>query len=167
MTESGTEKRLVIDLDQCDDCGSCTVHCDYLYHPYGEDHGVLGLREQATFALVCRRCEFASCVEACPFNAIERKDDQVLKRHNLRCVSCKLCAHACPFGTIYTDMLPFYESHCDACLGRVGDAPACVAGCEKGALEYVVPDPADTRLHVLDEHLAARTDRWVKREVAT
>ncbi len=85
---------------------------------------MLGLRERATFALVCRQCLYASCIIACPFDAIERQDDGIIKRYNLRCVSCKLCAHACPFGTIYPEMLQFYEAHCDNCLGRNEAAPS-------------------------------------------
>ena len=49
-----------------------------------------------------------------PSNA--RRTDRyrgVIMRYNLRCVSCKSCALACPFGTIYTEMLPFYATHCD------------------------------------------------------
>jgi len=167
MTESGNQKLLIIDLDKCDDCNSCSVACDYLYRPHPVEHGIPGLREQATFSLVCRRCEWASCIEACPFGALERQGDNIIKRHNLRCVSCKLCAHACPFGTIYTDMLPFYECHCDTCLGRNEESPPCVAGCVHGALEFCVPDPAEPDLHILDKRFAARTTRWLKRETVT
>ncbi|GAG96045.1 unnamed protein product [marine sediment metagenome] len=104
-------KRLIIDLALCDQCDSCAVGCG----------GLLSLREKATFELVCRRCAQASCIIACPFGALERLDDgAVIKRHNLRCVSCKLCAQACPFGTIYPELLPFYslsyENSCVACL---------------------------------------------------
>jgi Fe-S-cluster-containing hydrogenase component 2 len=163
MTEAG-KRRLIIDLAQCDRCESCGVHCDYYYRPHEQDHGLLGLRERATFELVCRRCEFASCVIACPFEAIERQGDGVIRRYNLRCVSCKLCALACPFGTIYPDMLPFYETPCDACLNRNDEAPPCVASCGQGALEYRLVDPVEKEVHIVDEHLAARTHRWVKRE---
>jgi Fe-S-cluster-containing dehydrogenase component len=37
-----------------------------------------GLREKVVFALLCRRCEVASCVIACPFDAIERQEHQAL-----------------------------------------------------------------------------------------
>jgi Fe-S-cluster-containing hydrogenase component 2 len=164
MTEAN-QKRLIIDLQQCDQCESCGVVCDYYNRPHDQDHGMTGLRERATFALICRRCEYASCVEACPLDAIERQGDNIIKRYNLRCVSCKLCAHACPFGTIYTDMLPFYDSRCDACPGRNESTPPCVDSCTRGALEYRVPGKEETDVHVIDEHLAARATRWMKQEV--
>jgi len=168
MTSAGN-KRLIIDLEKCDQCDSCNVICDYYQRPHAEDHGMLGLRERATFSLLCRRCEYASCVIACPFDAIERQGDGIIKRYNLRCVSCKLCAHACPFGTIYIDMLPFYETNCDACLvsNVNGEEPTCVASCSQGALEYRAPGPDEADIHIVDEFLAARTQAWVKEEVTT
>ena len=121
-----------------------------------------------TFALLCRRCVVASCVDACPFDAIERQEDGIIKRYNLRCVSCKSCAHACPFGTIYPEMLTFYdlpyESVCEQCLAGSDEEPACVASCGQGALEYRVPDPAEADLHILDAYVAARVRKWVKKE---
>ncbi len=157
-------RRLIIDLDTCDQCDRCGVRCGYFYRSRSDDHGVLGLRQRATFHVVCRRCEEASCVDACPFSAIERQSDGVLTLHNLRCVSCKLCAHACPFGTIYPDMVPFYASPCDQCLGQGDAAPPCVETCGRGALAYREVDADEPRLHIVDERLAARSAKWVKRE---
>jgi len=157
-------KRLIIDLDRCDDCDSCEVSCGYFYRPHSEDHGVLSLRERATFELVCRRCKIASCIDACTFGALERDASGVLKRHNLRCVSCKLCAQACPFGTIYIDMLTFYETPCDYCLGREDLAPPCAGSCKRGAIEYRTVDGEEAGLHILDDHLAVRAVKWSKQE---
>lgn len=157
-------KRLVIDLDICDQCESCGVSCAYFYRPHETDHGALALRERATFALICRRCEEPSCIDACPFAALERQDDGVLKRHNLRCVSCKLCVHACPFGTIYPDMVGFYETPCNFCLGPNDEEPPCARSCSRGALAYREVDPEEPRLHIIDDHLAARSAKWIKRE---
>jgi Fe-S-cluster-containing hydrogenase component 2 len=160
-------KRLIIDLEKCDQCESCVVECGYYNRPHAYENGLSGLRQRATFALICRRCVHASCIDACAFEALERGDDRVLQRHNLRCVSCKMCAHACPFGTIYTDMLAFYEVSCDACLANSSEAPACVASCPHGALEYRDTDPSEADIHMVDEHLAARADAWVRREAAS
>ena len=157
-------KRLVIDLDTCDRCDQCGVTCGYFYRLQSENHGVLGLRERATFELICRRCEEPSCIDACVFRALERQPDGVLKRHSLRCVSCKLCVHACPFGTIYPDMVPFYVSPCEQCLGDGDTEPPCVRTCGRGALSYREVETDEPRVHVLDDRLAARSAKWVKRE---
>ena len=90
------------------------------------------------------------------------QDVGIIKRHNLRCVSCKLCAQACPFGTIYPEMLPFYEVRCDGCAGR--EEKACVADCRQGAIEYRMVGPDEEGVHIVDEYLAARVEKWVRRE---
>ena len=157
-------RRLLIDLYKCEACTECGVTCDYFYRADKEDHGMLALRERATFLIVCRRCEEASCVNACPVEALERQADGVLLRHNLRCISCQGCVNACPFGTIYPDMVPFYESPCDYCLGRIEAEPACVSSCAKNALEYRDVDPSEESVHLIDDFLAVRAPKWEKRE---
>ena len=158
-------KRLFIDLDACDACDTCGVDCAYMYRASPKDHGVLTLRERATFMLVCRRCEDPSCVAACRFDALERQEDGVLKRHNMRCVSCKCCSHACPFGTIYPETVPFYVTQCDYCLSSCTAEPPCVASCTKGALAYREVDESEAGVYLLDETLAVKASKWEKGDV--
>ena len=161
MTES-IKRRLIIDLEKCDRCDRCGVQCDDYTNPQN-GNGINGLREKVAFAMICRRCEQASCVMACPFEALERQPQTgIIMRYNLRCVSCKSCALACPFGTIYNEMLPFYSSQCDQCLAHGESAPPCVATCTQGALEYRRVDPDETDIRVLDEHVAARVGPWAR-----
>ncbi len=162
-------KRLFIDLYKCDDCTECDVKCSYIRRAAGlEQNGILALREMAQFALVCRRCEEPSCAAACRFDALERQSSGVMRRYNMRCVSCKSCVHACPFGTIYPDTVPFYVSRCDFCLGRLkdGEKPVCVDGCAKGAVDYVEieSESEEEGIYFIGEHLAVRAPRWKKRD---
>ena len=166
MTDTNS-KRLIIDLEKCDQCECCIVDCGHYNRRHTGENGLSGLRQKATFAVICRRCAHASCIDACAFDAIDRGEDMVLQRHNMRCVSCKMCAHACPFGTIYADMLAFYEVNCDACLSMADGTPACVASCPHGALEYRVTNATETGIHIVDEYLAARAQGWVRREAAS
>jgi Fe-S-cluster-containing dehydrogenase component len=159
-------KRLFIDLTKCDECEQCTVDCSYLYRAKATDHGILTLREMAQFALVCRRCEEPSCVAACKFEALERQDDGVLKRYNMRCVSCKCCSQACPFGTIYPDTVPFTVTRCDFCLSSSVREPPCVAGCVKQAIEYKdVGESPEDDIYLVNEKLAIRAPKWDKQSV--
>ncbi|MFC1461895.1 4Fe-4S dicluster domain-containing protein [Verrucomicrobiota bacterium] len=158
-------KRLFIDLDKCDQCEKCAVDCGYFYRQAATDHGVLTLREAATFLLVCRRCEEPCCVAACAHEALERQDDGVLKRYNMRCVSCKCCSHACPFGTIYPETVPFYVTNCDFCVTSA-DQPPCVASCEKNAIEYRdVEESEEDSIYVLNDNLAVHAVKWKKKDV--
>ena len=159
--------RLIIDLEKCDQCESCSVSCDYHDRAHSAEHGISGLRERATFALICRRCAQASCVEACVFHALERDQEGVLKRHNMRCVSCKMCAHACPFGTIYPETLTFYQVNCEICLEHGDTQPGCVSSCPQCALEFRPTDSSEKDIYIIDQHLAARAARWHRQEVAS
>jgi len=133
--------KLVIDLAKCKLQDESKVQCSYKHHP--ENKGIDSLLEMIRFALICRRCEAAPCIEACPNGALEKvptenNDASVLKRANMLCTGCGTCAIACPFGTIYTDLIPFPSSVCDVCRGRLseGEKPLCVTTCEDASIDY-------------------------------
>lgn len=158
-------KRLFIDLEKCRECGECKVSCSYFYHPFND--GVMVLRELAEFATTCRHCDEAPCVRSCPTDALEKLEDGILKRYNLRCVSCKSCSYACPFGTILPELLPYAVSRCDFCIGRLktGESPVCVGGCTEGAIMYGEFEP-DLKEHrfLVGEHLVVHSIPWKKEE---
>ncbi len=133
--------KLIIDLANCTTQDESKVRCSYKHHPGNK--GVDSLLEMVRFALICRRCEAAPCINACPQGALEKvpsdnNDAGILKRANMLCTGCGTCAIACPFGTIYTDLIPFPSSVCDLSRGRVkeGEKPLCVATCQDGSLDY-------------------------------
>jgi len=134
-------EKLIIDLAKCRLQDESKVRCSYKHHP--ENKGIDSLLEMIRFALICRRCESAPCVSACPNEALEKvqtEDDDagILKRANMLCTGCGTCAIACPFGTIYTDLIPFPSSVCDLSKGRLkpGEKPLCVTTCEDGSIDY-------------------------------
>ncbi|MCX6355833.1 MAG: 4Fe-4S dicluster domain-containing protein [Candidatus Aureabacteria bacterium] len=158
-------KRLFINLDICSECPDCVVGCSYYYHP--NNRGIDRLRELVTYALVCRHCDSGTCVRACPVEALERDDAGILERHSMRCIGCTSCAHACPFGTIYPDLLPYSFSGCDLCSDRAGhEPPLCVCTCPYGALEYreVEEDP-EKGIYLINEHLAVLSHHWARKMV--
>jgi Fe-S-cluster-containing dehydrogenase component len=143
--------KLVIDLAKADIQETSQVRCSYNQHP--GNTGIDSLLEMIRFSLICRRCEAAPCVKACPTEALEKmpskyNDAGVLRRHNMRCTGCGTCAIACPFGTIYTDLIPYPSSVCDLCKGRVepNGKPLCVNTCSDGSIDYrqVSGDEKDT-----------------------
>jgi Fe-S-cluster-containing dehydrogenase component len=133
--------KLMIDLAKCRLQEESGVQCSYKHHP--ENKGFDSLLEMIRFALICRRCEGAPCIKACPRGALEKintktNDAGILKRANMLCTGCGSCAIACPFGTIYTDLVPFPSSVCDVCRGRikVSEKPLCVNTCKDGSIDY-------------------------------
>ncbi len=134
-------EKLIIDLAKCRLQDESNVRCSYKHHP--ENKGIDSLLEMIRFALICRRCESAPCVSACPNGALEKvptenDDAGILKRANMLCTGCGTCAIACPFGTIYTDLIPFPSSVCDLSKGRLkpGEKPLCVSTCQDGSIDY-------------------------------
>ena len=133
--------KLVIDLAKVQLQEDSGVRCSYKHHP--ENQGIDALLEMIRFALICRRCDSAPCIKACPQGALEKvkteKDDcGTLKRANMLCTGCGTCAIACPFGTIYTDLIGYPSSVCDHCKDRLapGEKPLCVETCNDGSIDY-------------------------------
>src|SRR4030065_2273063 len=93
-------KKLVIDITALLASGGPAdkIECEYLFHR--GNPGAFSLLEMAEFAVTCRQCLEAFCVAACPKEALERQATGVVKRYNMRCVGCRSCVPARPFGEI-------------------------------------------------------------------
>ncbi len=127
---------MVIDLDRCIGCGCCEVACRL-------EKGVPGLMRVVStdssvfFPYHCRHCEEPKCAQACPTRAIRKRKDGIVQVEEDRCVSCKLCAEACPYG------IPSFNGEekmakCDFCLERLKRDlwPACATKCSQKALYF-------------------------------
>lgn len=156
-------KRLLIDLDMCSACDECGMLCSYIQHP--ANNGITRLREFGHFAVACRRCDDAPCVASCPWEALElQKDTNMLKRHMMRCTSCKSCSRACPFGVIYPETIPFVIAKCDYCLGRLktDESPICLSSCSHDGIKYgEFEENIEEGTFKASEHLLVRTKyKW-------
>ena len=156
-----SKKRLYINLDICSECPKCIIECSYFYHQ--DNNGITTLRELAAYATICRQCEEGSCVTACPQEALEKQEDKVLKRYNLRCVKCNSCAYACPFGTILPEFIPYALSQCDYCIDRSDDGkiPLCVTTCPYKAVRYGVFEPNEEKdEYLIGDNLIVHCHLW-------
>ena len=151
-------KKLFIDLDICtsDQCDKCVIECSYFYHPV--NNGMISLIELATYALVCRQCEEPHCVNSCPRDALEKLDDGTLVRHTALCVSCRTCSHACPYGTIYPEIVPHLANICDYCQDR-GDY-TCIPTCPYGALAIADANIEGDDVFQLGNRLVVHSTHW-------
>lgn len=163
--EKGPDLRLFVDLDLCatGQCQKCTIQCSYFYHP--DNVGIVSVAELATYYLVCRRCEEPDCVNACGVEALEQQKDKnkLLVRHNLRCISCKSCSHACPYGAIYPENVPFLVDNCDFCLDRREQKgePLCITSCPFGALSLKKADiTLDENTFLVGDNLIIHSTHW-------
>jgi len=161
--KKGEDLRLFIDLDICTsgECKECVINCSYFYHP--DNNGIISIIELATYALVCRKCEEPHCVNACPVEAIEQQKDKLLIRHNMKCISCKSCSHACPYGTIYPENVPLLIHNCDFCLDRRDqkDKLLCVKSCPYGALSLKKGDiKLDENTFLVGDNIIVHSIHW-------
>ena len=137
-------RRILLDLDRCVGCKTCAAAC---YHSHHEMPIVQHARVAAgALPLLCRQCEVAPCVDACPSGALQREPSGVVKRSLLLCWGCRSCILACPFGVLPSDLTRHAAAKCDLCEDRTasedGGVPRCVAACPSGALVFA--DERDT-----------------------
>lgn len=143
------------------------IHCEYMFHQ--KNHGAFSLLEVAEFAAYCRQCKEAFCIDACPKEALEHQENGMIKRYNMRCVGCKSCVLACPFGTIFPEVINYVTAKCDYCLNQLEQKPdyepACVqtAPANSFVMKEVVEDHKQN-IFFVGNHLAVRTPSWLNKE---
>ncbi len=163
-------KRLLIDIPALieSEVPADQIECEYMFHR--QNHGPFSLLEIAEFALYCRQCEEAFCIKACPKEALEHQENGVIKRYNMRCVGCKSCVIACPFGTIFPEVINYVTSNCDFCLNQLQENPDYQPACVKTApsntfsMQDIEKDDPDDQLFFCGEHLAIKSPSWLYKE---
>jgi len=91
----------------------------------------------------CFHCEKAWCMDACPTEAIRRREkDGLIHIVEDLCVGCKACILACPWHIPQWDSEAGKVVKCDLCMDRIdeGGEPACVAACPTNALQFGRPE---------------------------
>lgn len=142
-------KRIYIHEEYCIGCRLCEIHClvrhsesKKIVKAFREEFpramSMLVVEEQGylSFALQCRHCEEAPCVEACITGAMHRDEDtNAVLCDQEKCVGCWMCIMVCPFGVIKRDMeMKQVASKCDLCLGE--EIPVCVRNCPNEAITF-------------------------------
>ncbi len=54
--------------------------------------------KEKNFLLFCNHCEQPACVRVCPTKATYKRKDGVVMQDMHRCIGCRFCMAACPFG---------------------------------------------------------------------
>jgi len=134
-------KVLTADPKKCTGCRTCEVACSvkhaHVSNPARARIRVVNWRAADQFLPVsCQHCEDAPCQEACPRDAISREPELVrVVVDYSKCVGCRNCFYACPFGAMKFDSDRGRPFKCNLCDGR----PLCVELCEDNALAYTDP----------------------------
>ena len=87
---------------------------------------------------VCKHCEVAGCLEACPTGAIVRTEFGGVFVQSDVCNGCAYCVVACPFGVIQRNPQDGRAFKCTFCYDRqkVGLKPACATACPTESIKF-------------------------------
>jgi len=158
---------MVIDLAKCDGCGKCTEACGkaHFIPPGRQWIPVLvmpgeGLSAPEYFPRPCFHCDNPPCTKVCPVNATYKTQDGTVLIDNERCIGCRFCIAACPYGARSFNWGPPEDppeaakrgyspewgyprrigtvEKCDFCPDHaaMGMLPHCSSGCPMGAIYF-------------------------------
>ena len=108
---------MVIDLDKCVGCQACVVACKEENNvPHGSPEEQKSRREIYWHKMIavtkgkyphvrteiipmpCMQCDHPPCVTVCPAKATFQREDGIVVQYFRRCIGCKYCMVACPYG---------------------------------------------------------------------
>ncbi|MCS7047920.1 MAG: 4Fe-4S dicluster domain-containing protein [Verrucomicrobiae bacterium] len=108
---------MVIDTRKCVGCFACTVACmaenklppGVVYRPVvQEEFGQYPNVQLRFFPRPCMQCDQPPCVPVCPVNATWKRPDGVVAIDYDKCIGCRYCVAACPYGARTSDFGHFY-----------------------------------------------------------
>ncbi|PKN47708.1 MAG: 4Fe-4S ferredoxin [Deltaproteobacteria bacterium HGW-Deltaproteobacteria-20] len=181
--KGGTRWAMVVDLRKCaehEDCRACTDACHKKHNvpDFGDNilHEIKWIWKEHKFdhvfpsylnhplparvgkkpvLVLCNHCDNPPCVRVCPTKATWRREDGIVMMDWHRCIGCRYCVVACPYGSrsfnwvnprphvkeitngFPTRMKGVVEK-CTLCEERIlhNRLPACVEACPHGALVF-------------------------------
>jgi molybdopterin-containing oxidoreductase family iron-sulfur binding subunit len=172
---------MVVDVRKCQeqhDCDDCVAACHlthnvpvfdnpkdevkwiwkedfhHAFHDQENEHLPSHIKHAKT-PVLCNHCDNPPCVRVCPTQATWKREDGVVMMDWHRCIGCRYCVVACPYGSRsfnWRDPRPHIKeiqtdfptrtrgvvekcTFCDERLSR-GQLPACVTACKHGALVF-------------------------------
>lgn len=102
--EGGRKWGMLIDINKCIGCNYCTYACqavnnladDMLYNVVTAEETQSG--EEFFLSRPCMQCAEAPCVHVCPVQATYYRPDGIVAMDYDRCIGCRYCQVACPYG---------------------------------------------------------------------
>ncbi len=103
---------MVIDLQKCVGCDTCTVSCKAENRtPPGVTYNVVTEVEMGAFPHItrvnqprpCMQCDNPPCAQVCPVKATYKMENGIVAVDADRCIGCRYCMVSCPYGARYFD----------------------------------------------------------------
>ena len=111
---------MVIDLDKCVACQGCSIACraenntpvvspseaalgrsilwNEVFPLHSEEENSIANGQEKFIPRPCMHCEDAPCVKVCPVGATFKDEEGIVRQNYSRCIGCRLCTVACPYG---------------------------------------------------------------------
>ncbi len=135
------ERMLAVFPELCTGCRDCEIVCSLKHfgviNPERSRIRVLrDVFEGFELPLVCLQCEDAPCMNSCRVEAfyVDERNAKIIDFE--KCIACRRCIIACPFGVNFLDPVTKKPLKCDLCSGD----PECVKFCSTGALRYITAE---------------------------
>lgn len=157
---------MAIDLARCVGCYSCAMACKaenttssgvWWNKVLSKEEGEYPNAKLSSMPIACMHCDNPACVPVCPAGATYKRGDGVVIQDKDKCIGCKLCIGACPYGarTFLDEYKSYYPNYgaspqerlgaashkvstvekCTLCVHLIdaGERPACVQACPASA----------------------------------
>jgi Fe-S-cluster-containing dehydrogenase component len=107
--ETAVQMGMVLDLEKCDGCLSCVAACnahnaldDGVYWLHIISYTDINKDGVNLLPRFCNHCSNAPCIKVCPVGArFKRNSDGLVLIDYDRCIGCRYCMAACPYGVNY------------------------------------------------------------------
>ena len=167
-----TQLALVIDLNVCVGCHACVTSCKEWntsgsagplsdFNPYDKDPtgaffnrvqsfevGEFPNTQTVHFPKSCLHCEDPPCVPVCPTGAsYKRAEDGIVLVDYDKCIGCKYCAWACPYGVRELDEERQVMTKCTLCVDRITDEALPESGAQARVRARLPDQRAPVRRH--------------------
>jgi molybdopterin-containing oxidoreductase family iron-sulfur binding subunit len=143
--------------------------------PGQEDEYLAAAVEHKPFFMLCNHCQHPPCVRVCPTKATFKRSDGVVMMDMHRCIGCRFCMAACPYGARsfnWRDPRPFIRKEnpdyptrmkgvvekCTFCTERLaqGLLPACAEASDGAIVFGDLGDPHSEIREILHSKYAIR-----------
>ncbi|HZW29984.1 MAG TPA: 4Fe-4S dicluster domain-containing protein [Isosphaeraceae bacterium] len=157
-------KTIFTDPSRCIGCRACEAACRECDSHKGESMIMVDFIARAasvaTQPTLCMHCvdPVAPCAQVCPVMAILITPEGVVQQADpSRCIGCRNCVYACPFGVPKFDASARLMKKCNLCFDRTsqGLQPWCTQACPTAAIWY----------GTYEEFVSQRAGRAVNRTV--